>query len=279
MSLSKTPMRREGKNNPDNLRNAMEAVCRGMAVRTAAQTFGIRKSTIHDQVKRGYLMKKGHGTILPAELEVRIADWIGHMAKIGYGQTRNDIVEKVQVLINKLNITTPWPEGQPTDKWYRGYMEHHPNLHYRMVSALCKERASVSFDNIYEWFLDLHNFVVGIGLPNLFEDPTRVYNCDETSFPLALKPKKVIVKHGGNHHYQSGIANMKAQITVLLWANAVGHYTKPLIVYPGVQPQTELRQHFHDTFNEGLFGNSESGWMDMKLFAKWLEHGFNEDIK
>ena len=73
MSLSKTPMRREGKNDPDNLRNAMEAVHRGMAVHTAAQTFGIPKSTIHDQVKRGYLTKKGCGTILPAELEVSIA--------------------------------------------------------------------------------------------------------------------------------------------------------------------------------------------------------------
>ena len=40
------------------------------------------------------------------------------MAKIGYGQIRNDIVEKVPVLVNKLDITTPWPEGQPTDKWY-----------------------------------------------------------------------------------------------------------------------------------------------------------------
>ena len=116
MSLLKTPMRREGKNDPDNLRNAIELAHRGMAVRTAAQTFGIPKST--NQVKRGYLTKKGCGTILPAELEVRIADWIGHMAKIGYGQTRNDIVEKVQVLVNKLNITTPWPEGQPTDQWY-----------------------------------------------------------------------------------------------------------------------------------------------------------------
>ena len=51
MLLSKTLMKREGKNYPDNLRNAMEAVCREMAVGTAVQTFGIPKSTIHDQVK------------------------------------------------------------------------------------------------------------------------------------------------------------------------------------------------------------------------------------
>ena len=52
MSLLKTPMKCEGKNDPDNVRNAMEAVHRGMAVQTAMQTFGIPKSTIHDQVKR-----------------------------------------------------------------------------------------------------------------------------------------------------------------------------------------------------------------------------------
>ena len=68
------------------------------------------------------------------------------------------------------------------------------------------------------------------------------------------------------------------QITVLLCASAVGHYTKPLIVYPGVQPRLELCEKFHEMLEEGLFGNSESSWMDSKLFAEWLESGFNECI-
>ena len=80
------------------------------------------------------------------------------------------------------------------------------------------------------------------------------------------------------HNYQSGVANTKNQITILLCASAVSHYMKPLVVYPGVQPRTELQEKFHGTFNEGLFGNSESGWMDTKLFAEWLETGFNECI-
>ena len=239
---------------------------------------GVAKSTLFDAVRRGHLAKKGRQTILEAELEARIAEWVSCMAHIGYGQTKSDIQDKVQELVKKLKITTPWPNDRPSEKWYRGFMNRHPNLHYRMVSALCKERASVSFDNIFEWFMDLRNFLIETGNQDMFEDPTRIYNCDETGFPLAPKPKKVIVERGGTHHYQSGIANTKAQITVLLCCSAVGHYTKPLVVYPGVQPRTELRQHFHDTFNEGLFGNSESGWMDTKLFADWLENGFNDCI-
>ena len=66
---------------------------------------------------------------------------------------------------------------------------------------------------------------------------------------------------------------------VVMSASASGHYTKPLIVYPGVQPRNELRNHFHKTFEEGLFGNSESGWMDTKLFTDWLKNGFNKCLK
>ena len=211
-------------------------------------------------------------------MEDRVAAWVRHMARIGYGQTKNDVINKVQELIKKLQIPTPWDNGRPTEKWYRGFSKRYPTLYYRMALALNKERASVSFENIAEWFDDLQAYVVEIGLLYIFKDPTRIYNCDETGFPLAPKPHKVLVERGQSHVYQSGVANTKTQITVLLCASAVGHYTKPLVVYPGVQPRTELRETFHDTFPEGLFGNSESGWMDSKLFVEWLENGFNECI-
>ena len=60
--------------------------------------------------------------------------------------------------------------------------------------------------------------------------------------------------------------------------SAAGHYTKPLIVFPGVLLRVELRNRFYKTFLQGLFGNSENGWMDSELFAQWLENGFNVDI-
>ena len=34
---------------------------------------------------------------------------------------------------------------------------------------------------------------------NILQDPSRIYKCDETGFPLALKMKKVIVSKHDKH--------------------------------------------------------------------------------
>ena len=60
----------------------------------------------------------------------------------------------------------------------------------------------------------------------------------------------------------------------MLACSATGHYIPPLVVYPGVQPRVELREKFHRVFPEGLFGNSESGWMETRLFFEYLQNGF-----
>ena len=159
-------------------------------------------------------------------------------------------------------------------------MGHNPLLQYRMVLALSKEQAGVAYDHLYAWFLKLRAYWTSLGELTIFKDSTGIYNCDKTGFPLAPKPRKVLVNIGNTkHHYQAGFVNTKAQITVLLCLSASGHYTSPLVIYPGVQPRNELRNHFHETFEEGLFGNLESRWMDSKLFADWLKNGFNEALK
>ena len=68
------------------------------------------------------------------------------------------------------------------------------------------------------------------------------------------------------------------QITVLIRTSASGHYIKPLVVYPGVQPRMQLQEDFHNKSPGGLFGNSSNGWMDGTLFLSWLEFGINEGI-
>ena len=40
------------------------------------------------------------------------------MARIGYGQTKTDVIAKTQELVKKLNLSTPWDDDHPTEKWY-----------------------------------------------------------------------------------------------------------------------------------------------------------------
>ena len=56
---------------------------------------------------------------------------------------------------------------------------------------------------------------------DILQDPSRIYNCDETGFPLAPKMKKVTALKYDKHVYQGRTTANKTQITVLL---ATAHY-------------------------------------------------------
>ena len=73
--------------------------------------------------------KKGPPTKLSPELDNCIEKWIIHMARIGYGQTRTDILDKVEELLNKLNVKKMFGDSnRPSIKWYTLFMARHPNL-------------------------------------------------------------------------------------------------------------------------------------------------------
>ena len=147
-----------------------------------------------------------------------------------------------------------------------------------MCQVLAHERCGVSFNDISKWFDELRQFLLEVGHPDLLDDPACIYNCDETGFPMQLKPQKVIAHKEDRHTYQAGTSSHKTQITVMLACSATGHYIPPLVVYPGVQPCVELHQKIHRVFPEGLFGNSESGWMENCLFFEYLQNGFEPAI-
>ena len=85
------------------------------------------------------------------------------------------------------------------------------------------------------------------GHENILDDPSHIYNCNETGFPMALKPGKVIAGKGEAHVYQAGTSSLKTQITALIASSAAGHFIPLMIVYPGVQPRIQLCNDFHAT--------------------------------
>ena len=134
MSLSK-PL----KVDPVKLDLAIEAVYKGFGVRCVARMYGISKSTLCDRVKNQRKSTPGPEPILTRGLEDQVVSWIVKMARIGYGQTKEQIKDKVQELVNSLKMKTPWEDGCPSEKWYRLFMQRHPELKYRMSQALARE--------------------------------------------------------------------------------------------------------------------------------------------
>ena len=70
--------------------------------------------------------------------------------------------------------------GRPSEKWYRLFMQWHPELKYQMSQALAREWCGVSFTDIATWFEELKEFILASNHPEILNDPSRIYNCDET---------------------------------------------------------------------------------------------------
>ena len=81
----------------DQLHAAVAAHENGMSLRKASELYGVPRSTISDKKtgKRPLDATKGPECILGEETEKRLADWVLQMCRIGYGQTKPDLMLKV----------------------------------------------------------------------------------------------------------------------------------------------------------------------------------------
>ena len=61
------------------------------------------------------------------------------MARIGYRQTKESLLNKVQEIVGRLNIPTPWEDGRPSRHWYELFMKQNPQLKLRQAQLLSLE--------------------------------------------------------------------------------------------------------------------------------------------
>ena len=247
---------------------------RRMTLRAAAKHYGISKSTLFDHVAGNVkTTHRGPEPFLGRDVEERICGWLTKMARIGYGQTHESLLNKVQELVNKLQLKTPWPNGRPSRRWYELFMNRNVHLKLRQAQLLSRERAGVTREGLAEWYNELNQYLTETGNLDVIQHPLRIYNCDETGFPISPKPPKIIAEKGAPNVYARG-SSSKQTITALLCASAAGTYLRPMIVYPGTNFRREFITKFFDNIPDGEFGHSHSGWMDQTLFLQWLSNVF-----
>ena len=192
----------------------------------AKEIYSVPTSTISDKINRICMKpnssKPGPECCLSPEIEQRIYKWLLKMARIGYGRTKPDLFDHIQMIVCHLKILTLFVDDWPREKWYRLFLHQFPDLALWQVQLLSKLRARVSRKAINQWFDELQEYLNETANMHILEQPNKIYNCDETGFPMVPRPTKVIASKGYPHIYQQG-ASTKAQITVLLTASAYAH--------------------------------------------------------
>jgi len=148
-------------------------------------------------------------------------------------------------------------------------MGSHSDMTFRKPMSLWHERAAVTLEKIEAWFKCVHAFLENEFKDehvSLLTDPRRIFNADESGFPLAVKPGRVLTPTSVKHVY-SVVTNTKAQITVMASFNAFGEYPPLMIIFPGER----IRDVGLSGFPDAIYSTTPNSWVDSAAFLAYVK--------
>ena len=236
----------------------------GISLRQAAEMFEIPRSTLHDHVtgriEHGAL--PGPSPYLAKEEEEELIAFLIKCANIGYSHTRYQVMAIIQEILEDKGI-----KAHVSDGWWDRFKKWHPELTLRIAAPLSFARAMatdrVTLNAYYNLLEDT------LKENRIFNNASRIFNCDETGMALNPPSPKVLHKVGAKNpcHLTGGT---KTQVTVLACTSAAGYAIPPFVIFD--------RQTLNPRLTKGevpgtSYGLSPNGWIDRKLFCDWMfEH-------
>ncbi|KAI4470841.1 tc5 transposase dna-binding domain [Holotrichia oblita] len=175
----------------EDMKQAISAVKCGASVSWASKEYKIPRITLLYKVKGKYDVecRMGPETTLTWDEEKLLVKWLLTIASLGFPATKLQLLDSVQLLVEKLNRANKLKNNRPGNKWYKSFLKRHPELSERVTQNLTKGRSEVTEQKLRGWFDEIQQYFTSKNF-DVFEDPRRVYNCDETAFFLA--PKEII---------------------------------------------------------------------------------------
>ena len=256
----------------EDLQQAVEAVDKGSTLREAAQTYGVSPATILRRRKNPEKVndRTGPATIFSDEEEQEIVQWIVYRAERGYPVTKSQLLDSVQSYVQGLKKETPFKDSRPGRHWFEGFRKRHPEISSRTAQTLIAPRALVTEEDLREWFTEIESYLRGKDLIHI--DPTRIFNCDESSIQLCPKSEKVLTRKGSRTVYKVVEEGERECLSTLFMYSAAGVRAPPMILYKYTEKLPE-RIVKNCPASIGI-GMSESGWENSETFFEYVTRIF-----
>ena len=97
--------------------------------------------------------------------------------------------------------------GHLGEQWYRLFLKHFPDLKLYQAQLLSHQCAGIYCNALNVWYCELFEYLEETGNLSILAEPLQIFNADETGFPMAPRPMKVLVGKGDPNVYQQGSSN------------------------------------------------------------------------
>ena len=244
----------------DTLKLAVEDVReKKISLRKASLRYGIPKITLSLYVneKLEFGSRRGPASVLTREEESKIVEYAVHMAEIGYGCTRDQVLDVVAKIVLKDGRSHPFTNGRPGRKWWSLFKKRNPRVCLRTPENGNWLGLNVVLST---WYMEFKKFLEEHYLLN---KAMHIWNADEAGFPLCATSGKVLTIRGCKNVYAI-TADTKEQITILCAVSASREAIPPMHIFSGV------RFKYNPVCNSvpgAYFGHCPSGWFNAEL---WL---------
>lgn len=167
--------------------NAYLAAKTDMSIRRAAQQYGVPFQTLRDRIAGDIDLEcctMGAIPLFSLGEEARLVSHLKEMANIGYGYSRQEVVDVASNFAVHLNKRTR--DNPMSLKWFYSFLGRWPELKVIKPRSLEISRAkSATIENVDKYFEELKNVMEKY---DLIDKPHLIFNIDEKGITINHSP-------------------------------------------------------------------------------------------
>jgi hypothetical protein len=263
---------KHGQYRPEDLEQAVSKVKQGTSLRKASHLTGVPVSTIKDHAREKYMdrsTRNGGMYALTDTEETALTNYVQYMGERGFPLNRKVVKRLATDIAQQSGGSSVFNMGNgPSNKWVRRFLKRHPQLSLRTPHPLEKNRAAVSNTQIQDYYTILDSALDKLGIK---DDPTRIYNFDESGFSGRERAReKIVVTKGTKHPYQP-LVSISGHITLNLAISAAGKTCAPLLIFSKNLPRNDFSDGIPDDWS---FSTTKSGYINSEIFLSWFRDCF-----
>lgn len=212
------------------------------SVRSASLKYVVPYETLRQKVRgiKPQPRRMGPQPLLTTAIEKRISTCLFNLADAGFPITKEQLLNNVAEYVSANGHQNLFANNLPGRSWFDAFKKRN-QISLRIATNINRAQARVSEKDVRGWFAKVKDFCSKHDGLDALNDPSRIYNLDESAFYLSPSPGRVIAKRGSKFVYNLVKNSEKQAITVLFGGTPAGTLAPPMIVFKNKRFPAEIR--------------------------------------